>query len=324
MAVDTLIDEELKKVYNSKKTKKMERGIAFPTCVSVNETMGHFSPLKDDSFALKEGDVAKIMTGCHFDGYAANAAITVCVGEGKVADKVADCVMAAHHAHKAAQRKIKEGATNSEVTAAIAAVCESYKVNAVEGVLSHKIKKHLIDGNDVIINKETGEQRVEEFEFVPGDVIALDVYVSTGEGKPKESENRCTVFKRELHTVYNLKINASRKFFTECNKKFPTLPFALRQFEDVTSAKVGVKECMDHDLVMPFPVLTEKAGEIVAQFSSTVAVLPRSTAVLAGDIAVEEERFAPANPITSEEVKELVNCELWKKEDKKKVQKSNK
>ena len=60
MAVDTLIDEELRKVYNSKKTKKMERGIAFPTCVSVNETMGHFSPLKDDSFALKEGDVAKM------------------------------------------------------------------------------------------------------------------------------------------------------------------------------------------------------------------------------------------------------------------------
>jgi curved DNA binding protein len=318
------MDEELKKVYNSKKSKKMERGISFPTCISVNETMGHFSPLKDDSFDLKEGDVAKIMTGCHFDGFAGNAAVTHVVGEGKVADKVADVVMAAHHAHKAAQRKIKEGGTNSEVTAAIAAVCESYKVNAVEGVLSHKVKKHCLDGNDVIINKETGEQRVEEFEFVPGDIIGLDVYVSSGEGKPKESEKRCTVFKRELNAIYNLKINASRKFFTECNKRFPTLPFALRQFEDVTSAKVGVTECMNHDLVMPFPVLTEKAGEIVAQFSSTVVVLPRSTAVLAGDIAVDEERFAPANPISSEEVKELVTCELFKKEDKKKVQKSNK
>lgn len=106
--------------------------------------------------------------------------------------------MAAYHAHKAAQRRIKEGSTNTSVTEVIAAVCEQYKVNPVEGVLSHKIKKHLIDGNDVIINKETGEQRVEEFEFVPGDVIGLDVYVSTGEGKPKEAETRTTVFKREL------------------------------------------------------------------------------------------------------------------------------
>jgi methionyl aminopeptidase len=35
----------------------------------------------------------------------------------------------------------------------IAKVCESYGVNAVEGVLSHELKKHLIDGNKVIINK---------------------------------------------------------------------------------------------------------------------------------------------------------------------------
>lgn len=162
-AVDALIDVELKKVYNSKKSKKMERGIAFPTCISVDATMGHFSPLKDDSFALEDGAMAKIMTGCHFDGFAANAAVTVVVGEAKVGEKKADVIMAAYHAHKAAQRKIKEGATNSEVTAAIATVCEEYKVNPVEGVLSHKLKKHCIDGNDVIINKETGEQRVEEF-----------------------------------------------------------------------------------------------------------------------------------------------------------------
>ena len=73
-------------------------------------------------------------------------------------------------------------------------------MNPVEGVLSHKMKKHLIDGNDVIINKETPEQKVEEFEFAPGDVIGLDIFVSSGEGKPKEGDFRTTVFKRELDT----------------------------------------------------------------------------------------------------------------------------
>jgi methionine aminopeptidase len=60
MEVDVLIDAELRKVYNSKKSKKMERGISFPTCISVDATMGHFSPLKDDSFALESGNVAKM------------------------------------------------------------------------------------------------------------------------------------------------------------------------------------------------------------------------------------------------------------------------
>lgn len=42
------------------------------------------------------------------------------------------------------------------------------------------MKKHLIDGNKVIINKETFEQKVEDQEFNVNDVIGFDVYVSTG------------------------------------------------------------------------------------------------------------------------------------------------
>ena len=49
---DKFIDEELKKVFNNKKSKKLERGIAFPTCVSVNHVMGHYSPMQDESSQL--------------------------------------------------------------------------------------------------------------------------------------------------------------------------------------------------------------------------------------------------------------------------------
>jgi curved DNA binding protein len=204
------------------------------------------------------------------------------------------------------------------VTQAIAKVCEQFGVNPLEGVLSHKLKKHLIDGNDVIINKETPEQRVEEFEFAAGDVIGLDIYVSTGEGKPKESEFRTTVFKRELDAQYNLKLQKSRAFFTEVNKRFPTLPFAIRAFEDPVGAKVGVKECLDHDLLTAYPVLTEKAGEFVAHFKTTVAVLPRSTVVLAGEIPLAA-RFESEKKIVDAELSALISSELWKKEDKKKA-----
>ena len=44
-------------------------------------------------------------------------------------------------------------------------VADAYHCNPCEGVLSHELKKHLIDGNNVIINKETFEQKVEEHEF---------------------------------------------------------------------------------------------------------------------------------------------------------------
>ena len=58
--VDAMIEEEVKKTFASKKSKKLERGIAFPTCISVNHIMGHFSPLLDESALLQDGDVAKM------------------------------------------------------------------------------------------------------------------------------------------------------------------------------------------------------------------------------------------------------------------------
>jgi hypothetical protein len=66
------------------------------------------------------------------------------------------------------------------VTEIIQKVADSYGVAPLEGVLSHELKKHLIDGNKVIINKETFDQRVDNAEFAVHDVFALDVFVSSG------------------------------------------------------------------------------------------------------------------------------------------------
>ena len=151
------MEEELRKVFNNKKSKKLERGIAFPTCISVNHILGHYSPISDESVTLKEGDVAKVDLGCHLDGFIAQAAHTTVVSAdpaSKVSGKKAEVILAAYNAMQAAARMIKEAGTNNATTATIAKVCSEFGVNPVEGVLSHKMKKHLIDGNDVIINKE--------------------------------------------------------------------------------------------------------------------------------------------------------------------------
>lgn len=58
--IDAMIEDEVRKTYNSKKSKNLERGIAFPTCISVNSVMGHYSPLLDESTQLQDGDVAKM------------------------------------------------------------------------------------------------------------------------------------------------------------------------------------------------------------------------------------------------------------------------
>lgn len=283
--------------------------------------MGHYSPLSDESTKLKDGDVVKVMTGAHIDGYAANAATTFVVGNDKVTGRKADVILAAWNAFQAAQRKIAGAGTNTEVTEVIQKIAEEFKCNAVEGVLSHKVKKHLIDGSDVIINRVTPGNNVDEFEFAPGDVIGLDIYVSTGEGKPKEAEERCTVYKRELQQFYSLKSKSGREFIVEVGKRFPTLPFAIRSLSNVTGAKIALTECLNHDMLVPYPVLTEKPGEYVAQFKCTIVVQPRSTAVVCGGKELDVSRYQSEHSVTDEGLKSVLASDLWKKEKKPKAKK---
>ena len=61
------------------------QGIAFPTCLSVNHAICHFSPLVSEADqTLAEGDMVKIDMGAHIDGYIAVVAHTVVVGGGVI------------------------------------------------------------------------------------------------------------------------------------------------------------------------------------------------------------------------------------------------
>ena len=241
-AGDKMVEEATGKVYTAKKEgKKMEKGSAFPVCISVNNCVGHYSPLtSEDDVVLKEvchpctplvarpallaqstrratayaarartsqarcavrqGDVIKIDLGVHVDGYIAVLAhTTMCSASGEVATgRKADVMQAVWTASECAVRMFKEGMSNTEVTAMIAKVgsrpllddllgiawrccsglrcavrcaalsrrarvaaiqdlsapgptasqvAEAYKCTPVEGVLSHQMKKHVIDAN---------------------------------------------------------------------------------------------------------------------------------------------------------------------------------
>ena len=143
----------MSKVYNKK---PIFKGLAFPTTLSVNEICAYNSPFPEDSTSIKEGDLVKIELGVHIDGFAAFVAHTIVVQSDKnalITGPKADVILAAYKSTQAALRLIKPGHFNNEVTAAIDKICTSYGVAPVEGVLSHELKKHLIDGNKVILNK---------------------------------------------------------------------------------------------------------------------------------------------------------------------------
>jgi len=320
---DKVIVQKCESIYQKKvKGKLIDKGIAFPTCVSVNECVCHYSPLESETSddVLSEGDMVKLDVGCYVDGYIAVAAHTMLCGEQPSMDKPligpqADVLQAAHIACEVAQKLMRPGNTNSQVTKAIEKVAEVFGVKACAGVLSHRMKRFVIDGNKVILLREETDQKVEDFSFELNEVYSIDIAMSTGDGKPKEMQSRTTIFKRTVDKNYMLKMRSSRILFNEVNSKFPALPFTLRALDDERQARMGVVECLKHELIHPYPVLFEKKGDHVAHFKFTLLILPSGPTRITGLKSFEVDTVK-TEKILSDDINAIMSLASKKKKKK--------
>ncbi|KAL8275698.1 hypothetical protein Esti_000261 [Eimeria stiedai] len=364
---DAFISNESKKVYQKKdkSKRKVDKGIAVPTSVAVNEVFANFSPAEAAaSRKLCLGDLVKVDLGVHIDGYVAAAAYTVvCCSSnaaafepaagtpaaaaaaeaaaaadaalsaypplseqqqqqgGEAASKTLDVIegpaaavlKAAWVAVEAALRKLEVGAKASAVTKSIEQVAAEFG-----GVLSYQLKQHVIEGSKCFpLVLAASEEKQEDFAFAANDAYALDVVMTTGEGKPREADAKPTIFRRAVERKYILKSQLGRAFMSQVENNFPTLPFSLRQVSDDRACKVGVGEAMRHELLVPYAVSQDKAGELTARFKVTVHLTASGIKKVTG-LPFVQERLLKTREVESEELKALLSTSLNPKKNKKK------
>lgn len=258
---------------------KIEKGIAFPTCISPNHICGHYSPLASDrSLVLKEGDLVKVDLGAHVDGLIATAAHSfVCTAnpQQQFTGPIADVICAAHFAGECALRMCRPGKTSEEISQVIQDVAAVFGCNALEGVSSRRMLRNDLLGDKAIVNKPSKDQKVEHIVIEENEVYSIDIIMSTGSGESKDSEEKATVYRRTSEQVL-LKMKASRALLGEATRKFGDHAFTLRAFDDENKALLGLKECVANNLLDPFPVFFEKEGVLTAQFKFTVLILKGS------------------------------------------------
>mmetsp|Transcript_21615 Transcript_21615/g.27950 ORF Transcript_21615/g.27950 Transcript_21615/m.27950 type:complete len:401 (+) Transcript_21615:178-1380(+) len=291
----TVIHSTAQKLFTKKVNGQVvERGVAFPVCISVNDVVCNYSPLPtEEREPLKAGDVVKMDLGCHIDGYISVAAHTVIVpseeegAEIKAETEMGNVAVAAYNAMLVAANAISAGAKNTDVTKAVERVADAYGVKPITSARMHQMKRYVLDGIKEIALKDPSSEEIErgeqlaECEFEQNEVYAVDVAMSTGNGNARPQDLRITVYKRNVETQYLLKMKASRALLGEVDKKFPTLPFTLRHMEDVRQARLGLNECVQHGLLQPYPCLHDHSG-LVAHFKCTVLLLPSGTTRITG------------------------------------------
>ena len=250
-----------------------------------------------------------------------------------IPDELGNVAVAAYNAMLVAARCIAAGKQNTDVTAAVERVANAYGVTPISSVRMHQMKRYVLDGvKEVALkspnpndNEMEQEEKLPDCTFEKAEVYAVDVAMSTGDGKVRPGEMRTTVFKRNVEKQYHLKEKASRAVLAEVDKKFPTLPFTLRHLSDVRQARLGIPECVQHELLTMYPSLHEKNGALVAHFKCTVLLLPSGTVRVTGldlpdyfktSTQPDEETQKILAEITAEEEKKAARKAAKKKKKK--------
>lgn len=102
-----------------------------------------------------------------------------------------------------------------------------------------------------------------------------------------------------------LKLKTSKELLRLINKQYPTFPFSMRNFEN-ERCRFGVGELVKHDMVQPYPVLSEKNGQFVAQFKFTVVIGPNTTIQITG-LPLDMSAVHPSKQIKDQELNGLLS-----------------
>lgn len=332
-----------------KKQKSMKKGIAWPTCISVNNIICHYSPLASykNPVIIKDGDMVKVEIGAHIDGFPAFSAHTVVVGaskDNKVTGRKADVMWAAYNAAQVALRMLKPGTVNREITKVLQKTTQTYDCVPIQNMASYNIEKDIVEGEKSILqnpheqmqtrlaqNKDespTGEKNPkneallgEKCEIEVNDVWAIDVLASTGTGKVHPCEVKSSLYRRDPNSSYQLKMKASRDVLSKVTEDHGFMTFSLRGFENETRTRLGLKENVSHEVITEHHVMKEKSDCYVAQFKYTVLVLPSGILKVTG-LDFEGELYDTQCVIEDEEVKNLLAQSISKKAKKRNKKKA--
>jgi hypothetical protein len=66
---------------------------------------------------------------------------------------------------------------------------------------------------------------------------------------------------------------------------------------------MGLTECVKNELLHPYPIMTEKKGDVVAQFKYTVAVRKEGPFILSG-LTIDPSKFQSEHTIDDAEINE--------------------
>jgi len=147
------------------------RGFPNTLCTSLNEIIVHGVPTK---YRLKDGDLLSLDLGVRFQGYCADAAITI--GIGKIPVIGERLISGVKIALKRALEVVKPGNTLGDIGFQIERTAKEHKFSIIQGLTGHGIGKKVHEDPMILNHGNPGKG----MKLVAGMVLAIEPMFSTG------------------------------------------------------------------------------------------------------------------------------------------------
>lgn len=290
---DAIMQTELGLIYRKKKL-KLGKGIAMPTCISINNIAAFNSPLKDDETIITDGDIVKIEMGVHVDGFICIKAETkyMYYEDDKNKEKIENLLKAIDQCKQLVKGALKIDKKIDEIPKIFDQISKKYDVSLIStdtenfdhvpGIFCYQLSRGFVDSYNeddedpmhkmIVVNKDIDIKTRDEV-FRTNDVMVIDIMMSTGTGKisNRNAVTMPSIYMKNDDERYNLKMKASRITLSEFTKRGDVYPCSLRSFEN-NKIRFGLKECVSHGLLEPFFILSEKEGEFIGQCKFVVVM----------------------------------------------------
>ena len=261
---------------------KLGGEIAFPCNISINEITAHYTSPPGDESIIKNGDLVKIDLGAHVDGYIADSAVTVLVGD---ADSVLTedekelnlkMIETAQEALESAISTIKDGVELGKIGTAIEETINNKGLNSVSNLGGHSMDQYILHSAYSVPNiKEENRHKIEE-----GDVLAIEPFATNGVGRVDDL-NEAYIFK--FLRQRPMRMIQAKRLLETIAKNFRNLQFSQRWLIDQNNEKhlnMAMRQLISSRAIYPYHVLKEKSNARVAQAEHTVIVEPDGCKVI--------------------------------------------
>ncbi|EIJ87691.1 methionyl aminopeptidase [Nematocida parisii] len=250
------------------------KGIGFPTGLSLNSCAAHDSPNpKSHPVVLAANDILKVDFGTHVNGYIIDSAFTVCFNPDydnlllAARESVYECLKLA-----GPDAPIKDIADKAEE------VIRSYEltidgrsvpIRPVTNLNGHSINQYKIHGGKYVpIIKNSGNKS----RMLPGEFFAIETFATTGNGYVNEKGD-CSHYMISNPNVHS-KLEGGKTLMKYIQNTFSTLPFCKRYIDptEIKSADTYINYLTKIGGIDDYPPLYDSPGSLVSQFEHTLYV----------------------------------------------------